>query len=597
MKRIIKVFENIITKTNLNISSMLKYGSIASFTMLIIALFFGKSNLMLAFPIALTAVALSLENIHVKTFSKTLYLILFDCTLVILSYIATRNIYLGIFINFSVIFLISYFLTFNYNPKIYKPFLMLFIFTSFSHDNLYGLLNKLEATIIGVLLVIISTVLLNKNQKKKVFIDSLSQTLILFNKQFENLSNKKYDVSINEKISKEMRALAYSVYQSRFKKYLTSNKGRYQLELYLILEKFNISLDEFCLNKSINKDENNLITMPFNKTEEKFFIDLYTNTNTFTTSQNTSYNLKTLIKNLDNIIENNKKYSNVQNLLEFIEILNNLRNTLNGLNSLSDIEINKPYRNWMRSDLDTLKSITKRSTYKGSIRLNFALRLSFCLTITLFLGHIFSLYKVIWVTITIMSVMQIYYEDTINKSKERIIGNLIGIFSFAIIIFLIDSEVVAIITLVISLYLTYGFKEYYKLSTFTTLASISAASISTGFGRIALYRIGLVLLAVIIIFLANKFLFPSKIEDGIKILLSQILYFDEVFIEELCKYNKTPKKNIKSYNTAHSLLIILALTNEKLFLRNSSLKNKNINSIIRENNSMVVNLAYSKLIK
>lgn len=196
-----------------------------------------------------------------------------------------------------------------------------------------------------------------------------------------------------------------------------------------------------------------------------------------------------------------------------------------------------------------------------------------------------------------MSVMQIYYEDTINKSKERIIGNLIGIFSFAIIIFLIDSEVVAIITLVISLYLTYGFKEYYKLSTFTTLASISAASISTGFGRIALYRISLVLLAVIIIFLANKFLFPSKIEDGIKILLSQILYFDEVFIEELCKYNKTPKKNIKSYNTAHSLLIILALTNEKLFLRNSSLKNKNINSIIRQNNSMVVNLAYSKLIK
>ncbi len=69
-----------------------------------------------------------------------------------------------------------------------------------------------------------------------------------------------------------------------------------------------------------------------------------------------------------------------------------------------------------------------------------------------------------WLGITIMSIMQPYYEETLNKSKDRLKGNLLAILLVIIILNLFQSQVVHIIVLVCSLYLTYGFKSYYKLS-------------------------------------------------------------------------------------------------------------------------------------
>ncbi|HBA03353.1 MAG TPA: hypothetical protein DCW51_04980, partial [Clostridium sp.] len=85
-------------------------------------------------------------------------------------------------------------------------------------------------------------------------------------------------------------------------------------------------------------------------------------------------------------------------------------------------------------------------------------------------------YKIIWAAITIMSIMQPYYEDTIKKAKDRVIGNILGILFTGVLINVADSQIITLGILVISLYLIYAFKEYYKISLFAAMASICIAS-------------------------------------------------------------------------------------------------------------------------
>ena len=62
----------------INTYSMLKNGTIAVLTMFGVGILFGEKNIMLAFPIALTSAVLGRQNFKVKTFNKTIRIILID---------------------------------------------------------------------------------------------------------------------------------------------------------------------------------------------------------------------------------------------------------------------------------------------------------------------------------------------------------------------------------------------------------------------------------------------------------------------------------------------------------------------------------------
>ena len=130
-----------------------------------------------------------------------------------------------------------------------------------------------------------------------------------------------------------------------------------------------------------------------------------------------------------------------------------------------------------------------------------------------------------WLGITIMSIMQPYYEETLNKSKDRLKGNLLAIFLVIIILNLFQSQVVHIIVLVCSLYLTYGFKSYYKLSLFTAISAICMASLSYGVNTLAIFRVFYLALGILITFLANKFLFPYNLDQGLKELSLKLIKY------------------------------------------------------------------------
>ena len=80
------------------------------------------------------------------------------------------------------------------------------------------------------------------------------------------------------------------------------------------------------------------------------------------------------------------------------------------------------------------------------------------LTLSLFVGELLGVYKIIWTIITIISAILTYYGDRLKKTKDRVVVNTIAVIFTGVAINIIDNRYVTIIILIASLYLLYGFR-------------------------------------------------------------------------------------------------------------------------------------------
>lgn len=637
------MIKKLIIKSNMNVQGMIRHGSIATFTMFTIGYFFGAPNMMLAFPIALTAIAFSKQNLYIKTFRKTMRLLLTYWIIVTLSLIGTINPFLGIPINFITIFSIGYFLTIGYNPTIYKPFLMLFVFTNFIQFSSEALVGAIMSITFGVIVVVLSELLIIKSNNKAILKDTISKSVDILIQQINTILIGEFDEVLYSNHSKEMRDLCYKIYITRYRGTLTTNLGKVKYDIYISLEKFNIYLKEFCCRNLLNSLHGDNNKLSLNKEDAKFLKEVRSLLNSI--KEYAQENIK--------IEELNSRFQNIENQYikkegcysyreDVIEILGFISKGAIELYDMDSKEMNKLYKEWERSDIERLKDLVRSNYKKGSIRVNYALRLSIVLTLSLFVGHILGYYKIIWISITVMSVMQPYYEDTLKRTKERLRGNLIGVTFIIFILSSTQNRIIPIIILVLSLYLTFAFKEYYKLSIFTTLASMSVASLYAPTTTNAMFRLLYVVIGLLIILIANKLLFPYRLETGMIDLIRKLLAYDKLLIQEkarsirknfndsiyntkkvdvnyrgnnktnVVKYVGKFKKNVfykfkplkdrrKIYNVQYNnkrvrdLIILSTLTADKLSLRNIQIRDSVIDKIIDENNKFIIEVAYDIL--
>ncbi|WP_436513520.1 FUSC family protein [Clostridium thermobutyricum] len=570
------MFKKLISLTNLDVKKMLKYGTVATISMISIVYFFGMTNGMLAFPIALTAISLSFEDIHVKTISKTFKLIIIDSAIITASFLASINPYIGIPINFLTIFLIAYFLTVKFNPKIYKPFMMLFVFTSFSPVSFEDYITRIASMLFGIILVMGLTFITSRKTKKNIIIHTIYKPLQIFNEYIKTIIDGNKDYRIYKNFSKTMRTLCYKIYITRYRNFLTTNIGKIQFDIYLSLEKLNIYIDTISKEKDLSND--------------KTLISLHEKINSILDSLNNELDISKITNELDLFAKSNINNKNLPDISEIVECLSY---SIKNINTLNLKDLNKPYTSWNRSELEKLFVLIPSDFNLNSIRVRFSLRISISLTIIIFLGHIISIYKFIWVGITIMSVMQPYYEETLTKGKDRAKGNIIGVTIIVLLLHFSKDPYLAFIVLIISLYLTYGFSEYYKLSIFTSMASISVASLSTGLKEITLSRIAFIIIGLIIVFIFNKFVFPYNAEKGAKTLTAKLLKYNLFLFNEYKKL-KTPNEKFNP-NRFRDIVILTTLNAEKLISRNDMIKSDKINEIVDMNNNLTINMAFDTL--
>ncbi|NFO78995.1 FUSC family protein [Clostridium botulinum] len=565
------MIDKIINKYHINVYSMLKHGTVAVITMFGVGLLFGIKNIMLAFPIALTSTVLSRQNLQVKTTSKILKLIFVDLVIVLVAFISSQNSYLGIIINFISIFLIMYNIISPYDMAFYKPFIMLYIFTQYARVSLEELPLRILAVIFGVLVIECSNIITKVNEKSKLG-NSITSSLLLIKNQLNNIIDGKFEEDIVKKCSKIMRELVYKVYITRHKKYLTTNLGRIQFNIYINMEYFNLYLRNVYSEYNNNDIKKNEVEDIINVIDAILYYSNYSIT----------------VEELENKINLFKDMYNNKSrtLTEICNIMNSLKISIKELKELGNKEINKIYSEWEKENIESFKE----SFHKG-MRFNFAMRMAITLTIVLFIGEILGYYKIIWAIITIMSVIQPYYEYTLNKTKERIIGNVMGILFTGIFINLVNIKLVTISILIVSLYLLYGFKEYYKISLFASIASICIASLTENINVLLIYRVIYVIIGVAIVIIVNKKIFPYKLKEGIDELIIKIDKLNTMLIN----YSIAILNGTENPNKVRNIIIHSTLLCEKLEIRNTNFNDNNINRIANLNNEFVIQVGYRVL--
>ena len=561
----------------INTYSMLKNGTIAVLTMFGVGILFGEKNIMLAFPIALTSAVLGRQNFKVKTFNKTIRIILIDLIIVTLAYISRLNIFIGIFINFISIFLIMYTITSPYDPTFYKPFIMLYVFTQYAWVPLNKMPARYLSVIFGVLIIVICNKIVNEINEKSLLGKSIYKALSLISEGLKDILEGNYTKKKELECTNIMRALAYKVYVSRYKDYLTTNLGQIQFKIFMDIEHLNLFL---------RKIEEGYSHKDITKREIEELISLVEQIKKFS---NGNINVEQVVNETNRYV--NKYIKEAKYGYEISVILINLSKNINSLNVVDRREINKVYEKWQRSYLDKTRYTFKEYFRKDSIRFKFAMRMAITLTLSLFVGEILGFYKIIWAIITIMSVIQPYYEDTLKKTKDRVVGNTIAIIFTGVAINLIDNKFVTIAILIASLYLLYAFKEYHKISLFAAIASISVSSLSNNINELLLYRIAYVIVGVLIVIIANKYIFPYKLQDGIRQLEEKVKRYNEMLLKE----GKLYLQDEGDIHIVRDIIIHLTLMNQKLYLRNIQYGDENVDIFIDDNTYFAIEVGYSIL--
>lgn len=569
------MLKKIIDKYNFNVVGMLRNGTIAVVTMFGIAYLFGIKNMMLAFPIALTSTVLGRQNFHIKTINKSIRILLLELSIVIVSYLSSINMWIGIVVNFISIFLIMYTIVSPYDIGFYKPFIMLYVFTQYVTVSRSELPNRLLSVVFGCIIITLFSYI-RKHNEKDMLINNVKSSLSIIKEQLNNVIKNDYQENLSDKCSKMMRALAYKVYITRYKRFLTTKLGKIQFRLFIYIEYLNLYIKGL---ESKYKDSD------ISKKDIKELINLINKVISYCKNKITIDSLYDEIKYIKEKLEGNSSYIKDGFIIIF-KIINNLSE----ISKMSDEEVNTVYTEWERTKYDKRLYSFKAYFKKDSIRFKFAIRMAITLTVSLFAAEILGFHKVIWAVITIMSIMQPYYEDTISNVKGRIKGNAIAILITGILINIINNKIFTIVILIIALYLLYAFKKYSRISLYAGIASICLSSLSENINKLIFYRVGYLIVGVIVVLLANKYIFPYKLDDGIRQLEEKINRYTSYLQEHYKEYISGVKK--ENDHEIRDLIIHITLLSQKLYLRNLEYGEENIEKFIRENNNLVINIGY-----
>ena len=550
-------------------------GTIALLTTLGAGLLFGKENMMIAFVLVLGSNALALQNLRIKTANKTLRLIAFDLLIVCIAYVASLNKWMAIPINLVTLFLIIYLTVSPYNQMSYKTFMMLFVFCQYTSIPLSALSSRL-IMVISVVTIIMMRIYFEQRRIKALLPPQVGDGFKLITKQLSKMGEGQFDESLSLTLSQQMNELAYVIYNTSYKRYFTTYVGKVHFHFYLNISYFNFLLEQMHkqARHGLLSQEHILSIKQLFKQVESYF--------------NREISRGVLIEKFDvylNAYQQNGSFEE-----EVFNVIYAFRKNFGELEGLNYKEKNKPYDEWGRSELSAIKNRIKEQLNPKSMSFNFAMRMSIVLTLTLLLAQIVGFYKFIWAIIPIMSITQPYYEDTKRRKKDRIKSNILASIGIAIFINVIHVQWVAIGVLVLAFYLIYAYKDYYHMSIFLTIISMSIASVSKGINVLVVYRIMYVLLGAGIVELTSGLL-PYKLEDGIYELVGEMERLNEI-LERESILSLEGKANL---NRIREAIIYSAVLCQKLYLKNKQYKNEKVNDLMSTNTEFVIRLGHSVL--
>jgi len=409
----------------------------------------------------------------------------------LLAYVGMLNIYLCAVINFITPFIIIYLFLDEFDPTNQIPHVLAFSFFQMIQVEIKDLPIRIGA-IVGACIITYCMVLVTRMMTKtgsnhtlqKLTLQGIQEMIC----QLDAVIQKNYDrVSEHQiilfNISRDLSKYIYGAHDTLV--FNRSNSQHY-FPFIIIFQHMNHLIDDICKNpKQLTQD-----TLLYLEKLKNILSDTYKLTQINAMEQ-------VAVKLIELADETEIEQVDINYNLVYL------------LNYMSTALMDLPYKRQVCS----FKSLCSQSHIWyylksnfniHSFRMRFALRLSIAVCPITTLVYFFNLPKGFWISMTVMVVILPYWENTLRKIIDRVIGTLVGVTLFAILYYLFPNSIEQMIIMVIVNYFIYMTRRYMFTVIFLTCSSLSINVAVLGADHLftlrIIYTLGAALIAVIVSF-------------------------------------------------------------------------------------------------
>ena len=535
---------------------------------------FGVENTIIGLIIAMASYAFLRLDLTSYPIYKSMIFLILNLFLAISAYISAINPFIGLIINFLILFTVSFIYTTEFKNVISYIFLLLYVYMWEYPISLDELPRRLVAMGVGVFIIIGIHILFNRRNFKKNSNNIIIRSIRNIQKEICHIINKSYKEKENIYIDSELRKLLILIEGRNNNKFIENNKDDIYFNIVLILERINSiinkvgkinnkSKDVIDYLNSLNHDLENITLFLERKVdcinEEKDDLNKSSTINNWTKKEYAFLGectelIRLLEKNINNLYEYNKKKSRKRIKVKF-----NLKELLIGNSSLK----------------------------MKHLRVAYSLKLAIAVSLIMFIVDLFKIPQGRWIVTSVYVVIQPYKEETLTKAIKRFKGTIIGVIIYISVFTFFPHIIPLELLLLILMFLYFVQKDYEKKVVCTALMTLSFGLSRSTVGYLAFYRFLFVIIGIVIALGINKIIFPQSIKNSIYDLKERYLELTSKLLYELKsilyeeKYNENTIKLLLDCNLIECKLMENKLIAENLELKDLVYKQSIILSKIR----------------
>ena len=535
---------------------------------------FGVENTIIGLIIAMASYAFLRLDLTSYPIYKSMIFLILNLFLAISAYISAINPFVGLIINFLILFTVSFIYTTEFKNVISYIFLLLYVYMWEYPISLDELPRRLVAMGVGVFIIIGIHILFNRRNFKKNSNNIIIRSIRNIQKEICHIINESYREKENIYIDSELRKLLILIEGRNSNKFIENHKDDIYFNIVLILERINSiinkvgkinnkSKDVIDYLNSLNHDLENITLFLERKVdcinEEKDGLNKSSTINNWTKKEYAFLGectelIRLLEKNINNLYEYNKKKSRKRIKVKF-----NLKELLIGNSSLK----------------------------MKNLRVAYSLKLAIAVSLIMFIVDLFKIPQGRWIVTSVYVVIQPYEEETLTKAIKRFKGTIIGVIIYISIFTFFPHIIPLELLLLILMFLYFVQKDYEKKVVCTALMTLSFGLSRSTVGYLAFYRFLFVIIGIVIALGINKLIFPQSIKNSIYDLKERYLELTNKLLYELKsilyeeKYNENTIKLLLDCNLIECKLMENKLIAENLELKDLVYKQSIILSKIR----------------
>ncbi|ELC8396150.1 MAG: FUSC family protein [Clostridium perfringens] len=535
---------------------------------------FGVENTIIGLIIAMASYAFLRLDLTSYPIYKSMIFLILNLFLAISAYISAINPFVGLIINFLILFTVSFIYTTEFKNVISYIFLLLYVYMWEYPISLDELPRRLVAMGVGVFIIIGIHILFNRRNFKKNSNNIIIRSIRNIQKEICHIINESYREKENIYIDSELRKLLILIEGRNNNKFIENHKDDIYFNIVLILERINSIINKVgkINNKSkyvidylnsLNHDLENITLFLERKVdcinEEKADLNKDSTINNWTEKEYTFLEectelIRLLEKNINNLYEYNRKKSRKRIKVKF-----NLKELLIGNSSLK----------------------------MKDLRVAYSLKLAIAVSLIMFIVDLFKIPQGRWIVTSVYVVIQPYEEETLTKAIKRFKGTIIGVIIYISIFTFFPHIIPLELLLLILMFLYFVQKDYDKKVVCTALMTLSFGLSRSTVGYLAFYRFLFVIIGIAIALGINKLIFPQSVKNSIYDLKERYLELTSKLLYELKsilyeeEYNENTVKLLLDCNLIESKLMENKLIAENLELKDLVDKQSIILSKIR----------------